>query len=87
MYTDTNFILNEIFLFQLAANFLREYDLSVRLAASLLFSVAGERLIVTKSIKQLAFDGYRDIIILLSPLLKRDIPFKNGLFAWLYGVS
>lgn len=69
----------------LAANFLKDYDISIRLAASLLFSVAGERLIVTKSIKQLAFDGYRDIIILLSPLLKRDIPFKNGLFAWLYG--
>jgi len=69
----------------LAANFLKDYDLAIRLAASVAFAVAGERLIVTKSIKQLAFDGYRDIIILLSPLLKRDIPFKNGLFAWLYG--
>ncbi|XP_054718226.1 scavenger receptor class B member 1-like isoform X2 [Uloborus diversus] len=69
----------------LAANFLKTYDLPVRLAASFLFGVAGERLIVKKSIKQLAFDGYRDIIILLSPLLKKDIPFKNGLFSWLYG--
>lgn len=69
----------------LAANFLKGYDLPIRLAASLAFGIAGERLIVTKSIKQLAFDGYKDIIILLSPILKRDIPFKNGLFAWLYG--
>ncbi|XP_035218521.1 scavenger receptor class B member 1-like isoform X1 [Stegodyphus dumicola] len=69
----------------LAANFLKSYDLPIRLAASFLFGVAGERLIVTKSIKQLAFDGYRDIIILLSPLLKHDIPFKDGLFSWLYG--
>ncbi|XP_015916683.1 scavenger receptor class B member 1 isoform X2 [Parasteatoda tepidariorum] len=69
----------------LAANFLKDYDLPIRLAASLAFSIAGERLIVKKSIKQLAFDGYKDIIILLSPLLKSDIPFKNGLFAWLYG--
>lgn len=69
----------------LAANFLKAYDLPIRLAASLAFTVAGERLIVKKTIKQLAFDGYKDIIILLSPILKKDIPFKNGLFAWLYG--
>ncbi|GIY61184.1 hypothetical protein CDAR_249801 [Caerostris darwini] len=69
----------------LAANFLKSYDLPIRLAASLAFGIAGERLIVKKSIKQLAFDGYKDIIILLSPILKKDIPFKNGLFAWLYG--
>ncbi|KAF8792247.1 scavenger receptor class B member 1-like isoform X2 [Argiope bruennichi] len=69
----------------LAANFLKNYELPIRLAASLAFGIAGERLIVKKSIKQLAFDGYRDIIILLSPILKKDIPFKNGLFAWLYG--
>ncbi|KAG8190173.1 hypothetical protein JTE90_008705, partial [Oedothorax gibbosus] len=69
----------------LAANFLKDYDLPIRLAASLAFGIAGERLIMKKSIKQLAFDGYRDIIILLSPILKKDIPFKNGLFSWLYG--
>ncbi|CAL1271603.1 unnamed protein product [Larinioides sclopetarius] len=69
----------------LAANFLKNYELPIRLAASLAFGIAGERLIVKKSIKQLAFDGYKDIIILLSPILKKDIPFKNGLFAWLYG--
>lgn len=69
----------------LASNFLKGYDLPIRLAASLLFGIAGERLIVQRSIRQLAFDGYKDIIILLSPLLKKDIPFKNGLFAWLYG--
>ncbi|GBN20424.1 hypothetical protein AVEN_74673-1, partial [Araneus ventricosus] len=74
-----------IFILFLAANFLKNYELPIRLAASLAFGIAGERLIVKKSIKQLAFDGYRDIIILLSPILKKDIPFKNGLFAWLYG--
>lgn len=68
----------------LATSFLKTYSLPVRIAASLLLVSAGERLVMKKSIRQLAFDGYRDIIILLSPLLKHNIPFKNGIFSWLY---
>lgn len=44
-----------------------------------------EKIVIRKSIRELVYDGYEDSIIKKADILKLDLPFKDGKFAWLYG--
>lgn len=69
----------------IATSIVKDYDVKMKTLFSILLGIFGEDVIIKKSIRQLAYDGYEDIIIKVAPLLKPDIPFKDGIFSWLYG--
>lgn len=65
----------------LSANF----DLKLRTLLTTLLGIAGENIIIKRSIRQLVYGGYEDVIIKFAPILKPDLPYKDGIFSWLYG--
>lgn len=62
-----------------------EFDVEIRDLLSVLLGIYGETFVIKRSVKELIYGGYQDIIIKIAPLFKPDIPFKNGIFSWLYG--
>lgn len=69
----------------IAASLSANFDLKLRTLLTTLLGIAGENIIIKRSIKQLVYEGYDDVIIKFAPILKPDLPFKNGKFSWLYG--
>jgi hypothetical protein len=69
----------------IASDVLKSYNIWVRMAASGMFKVLGETVITKRSIRDLAYEGYPDDIIKWAPKIKKDIPYKDGVFSWLYG--
>ncbi|XP_035232826.1 sensory neuron membrane protein 2-like [Stegodyphus dumicola] len=62
-----------------------EKNILIRSAAGSFFYTLGETLIIKKTVAELAFKGYEDSIIKYGKYVKRNIPYKKGIFSWLYG--
>ncbi|XP_054724792.1 scavenger receptor class B member 1-like [Uloborus diversus] len=69
----------------IAANIAKTYNIWERILLSIGMGVFKETIITSKSIRQLVYDGYKDEIIKYAPIIKQDLPFKDGVFSWLYG--
>lgn len=65
-----------------ASNVLKNFGSTVRKAANTLLS--SYNLIIYKSIKELAFEGYEDPIMDVSKFYQWNSPFTSGSFAWFY---
>lgn len=48
-------------------------------------TLEGEKVVIEKSVRELAYEGYDDPIIKRAWVLKPDLPYKEGKFCWLYG--
>lgn len=69
----------------IASNIAKSYHPLIRSVLSFVFALENEDVIIQRSIKQLAYSGYEDFLIKYAPIVKSDLPFKNGIFSWLYG--
>ncbi|XP_035232848.1 lysosome membrane protein 2-like [Stegodyphus dumicola] len=69
----------------IASDVLKEKNILIRSAAGSFFYTLGETLIIKKTVAELAFKGYEDSIIKYGKYVKRNIPYKKGIFSWLYG--
>ncbi|KAG8180255.1 hypothetical protein JTE90_019536 [Oedothorax gibbosus] len=69
----------------IASDILKGYPIGIRALAAFEFAMMGETVITKRSIRELAYEGYPDKIIKWAPKFKKDIPYKDGLFSWLYG--
>lgn len=57
----------------------------LRIPFDLYCMLTGEKVIINKSVRDLAYEGYDDPIIQRAWILKPDLPYKDGKFSWLYG--
>lgn len=57
----------------------------VRPLFDLYCTLEGEQVVIEKSVKDLAYQGYDDPIIKRAWVFKPDLPYKDGKFCWLYG--
>jgi hypothetical protein len=59
---------------------------AVRVVVTLALDAVSEGFFIKRTIKQLLFEGYPDLLTSFGPLLNSKIPTNNnGKFAWLYG--
>ncbi|XP_035232833.1 lysosome membrane protein 2-like [Stegodyphus dumicola] len=69
----------------IASALLKDKSFIEKQIADAFFKGNKETLIIKKSVAELAFKGYKDSIIKYGAYIKSDIPYKNGIFSWLYG--
>lgn len=48
--------------------------------------IKNEKLFVRHTVKELAFDGYHDILLALASIFEKNPPFPGNTFGWFYGV-
>jgi len=61
---------------------------AVRVVVTLALDAVSEGFFIKRSVKQLLFEGYPDLLTSFGPLLNSKIPSNNnGKFAWLYGMN
>lgn len=66
----------------MAANTVPE---SLRIYFDYFCLLIGEKVVIKRSIRDLAFEGYEDAIVQNGVFLKQNLLFKDDKFAWLYG--
>lgn len=66
-----------------ASNVLKDFGSTIRMTANSL--LRSYKLVIYRSIKELAFEGYDDPLMDVSKYYKWNSPFSSGSFAWLYG--
>lgn len=69
----------------IGANMLKDYNIGLRLLASLAIGIEGETIVIQRKVRELVYDGYEDFLIKLAPIMKPGIPYKDGRFSWLWG--
>ncbi|CAL1260980.1 unnamed protein product [Larinioides sclopetarius] len=69
----------------IAAEILKQYSPFERTLASLALGIAGEHVIIQKTVKELAYEGYPDTIMKLARFVVPNSPYQDGRFSWLYG--
>lgn len=69
----------------IASDVLKSFNIWARMGASTMFKIMGENVISKLRVRDLAYEGYPDEIIKWAPTIKKDIPYKDGVFSWLYG--
>ncbi|GBM52552.1 Scavenger receptor class B member 1, partial [Araneus ventricosus] len=69
----------------IAAEVLKKYNIWERIVASGILGLAGEHVIIQKSVKELVYEGYPDPIMKVARFVLPDIPYQDGRFSWLYG--
>lgn len=67
-----------------AATLAEKFGIGMKIAINLLFLWMKEKLLIQRSVKELTYTGYKDVIILLAPFFDRNLPYHDGKFSWLY---
>ncbi|UYV72752.1 scav-3 [Cordylochernes scorpioides] len=68
-----------------AGGILKDASSLVRLIASIFFGLTQETLFIRRSVKQLTYGGYKDLLMEFAPLFNHKLPNMNGKFGYLYG--
>ncbi|XP_013772957.1 scavenger receptor class B member 1-like [Limulus polyphemus] len=68
-----------------AASWLRNTSPLEEIAASILMFLTREKIFIQRKVKQLAYEGYPDLLTVIAPLIHPDVPKTHGYFGWFYG--
>uniref|UniRef100_A0A2L2XXN3 Scavenger receptor class B member 1 n=1 Tax=Parasteatoda tepidariorum TaxID=114398 RepID=A0A2L2XXN3_PARTP len=68
----------------IGANMLKDWNIFWRIFYSVAMKFESESVIIQRKVRELTYEGYEDPIIKYAPVLKPNIPFKDGIFMWLY---
>lgn len=81
--TDEIYTLNAPYI--IASDVVSEAGPRVKRASNKIFNFLGEKLIIKKTIGELAFGGYKDPVMRYGKYFRWDSPYRSGTFAWLHG--
>ncbi|XP_076359994.1 scavenger receptor class B member 1-like isoform X1 [Tachypleus tridentatus] len=68
-----------------AATWLRNTNPLEKIVASVLMFLMKEKIFIQRKVKQLAYEGYPDLLTAVAPLIHPDVPKTHGYFGWFYG--
>ncbi|XP_071035326.1 uncharacterized protein [Parasteatoda tepidariorum] len=68
----------------IGAHMLKDWNIFWRIFYSIAMKFESESVIIQRKVRELTYEGYEDPIIKYAPVLKPNIPFKDGIFMWLY---